>query len=162
MSNMRKSIMAAAVALALPCLSGCTTFFGQSLPEGVPPPGAIVNEINDRQEPPKPDKAVNKISTSLTMKLVSTPSPRRPPFVSLREGTDDAGLGAELLKSLEKSKLVRIQPEASLKGPDFVISSELDQDAGSWTVKLLSPDGSSRLIWGETTDIDTSTLKAAQ
>ena len=162
MSTTHKAFMAASSALALLCLCACETFFS-SVPEGVPPPGAIISEIRDKPEPVKPDKAINKISTSLTMKLVSIPSPRHPPFVSLRESSDDdGGLGYELLKSLEKSKVVKVQQEGSLKGPDFVLLSQLDRDSGRWVVKLISPDGSARLLWADTTDIDVTSLKAAQ
>lgn len=162
MSTTTKAFTAAASCAALLGLCSCETFFGQSLPEGVPPPGTIINEIADKPEPVTPDKAVNKMSTSLTMKLVSTPSARRPPFISLREGTDDSGLGKELLASLEKSRVAKIQPQGSLKGADFMISSSLDRAAGSWTVELLSPDGAARLFWSQTTDIDISTLKSAE
>lgn len=159
-----KALAAASSALALLCLCACeTVLFSSSIPEGIPPPGEIIKEIKDKPELATPDRAVNKLSTALTMKLVAIPSSRRPPFISLRSSAeDDGGLGETLLKSLEKSKVARIQPEGSLKGPDFVISSALDRAAGRWAVSLLSPDGSAKLLWADSADIDVSSLEAAR
>ena len=152
MSNFRSLLTAFLCTGGLACLCACEVF--SSLPAGAPPPGQIVAEIKDNQQLPSPDKAVNQIATRLTMRLVSAR-----PSLDLK-ADDDSGLGAELLKSLLSSKAIS-DPKTANATVKYTLESKLDRDSGFWTVRLVDP-AASRIVWGDSVQIDTTSLKAAQ
>jgi len=146
--------------LGTPCLALCLILAlsaCESTPSGLPPAGAIIEDFKGKPELPKPDQAVNKMATDMTMKLVSLPCANRPPAVSL-SGKDDSGLGAELYKTLKKSKLVR-EP-AQGETPEYDIGSEIIAKDGLWRAGIRSADGQ-RLIWGQVVNIDMQSLQPA-
>jgi len=146
--------------LGTPCLALCLALAlsaCESVPSGAPPVGAIVEDFKGKPELPKPDQAVNKMATDMTMKLVSLPCANRPPAVSL-SAKDDSGLGSELYNSLKKSKLIR-EP-AQGEAPEYDIGSEIIVKDALWRAGIRSPDGQ-RLIWGQVINIDMQSLQPA-
>jgi len=146
-----KSRIFALLPILISCTACETTFFGSSIPEGLPPSGQIVADFKEKQTPPSPDVAINKMASELIMKLSVMPA--RPAALKLN-AIEDGGLGDELFHASIKSKMAF---EANGQTRFFTLESKLDN--GIWRVRLLEGD---RPLWINSFAVDTTQLELAK
>lgn len=122
----------------LPVIAAMALASCESLPEGEPPKGAIVEIVDAGKGPASPEQAINRMATFLTMKLVQ--GARMKSVLELKAETD-GGLGEELLKSLVKSKMAVDAASLSGKGAESREMLESHIKDGMWSVRIVSQDG---------------------
>lgn len=127
-----------------------------SLPDGTPPAGNIVEPFKNNQKILSRQEAVNYMITSLTMRCQPVANASRPPAVikAFERGHPEMNaLPEAVFSGVQKMSMIRPAPSGSKA--DYRLESEIaGNEIVRWKMKFVSADGKKE-FWSETVEIQT-------